>query len=229
MKKYSVLGDSISTFEGYHPYNYSVYYENERCKFNGLESVNDTWWYIVGEKLGAELCVNDSYSGSRVSGGGFPCACSDKRLTRLKTECDTPDIIFVYMGFNDYFNGVKIENPGYLKIREEDGHFFFSEAYEYMLNRLKELYPNAQIVCGTLVRTKLRDNADWVMPYEYYGIDIRNYNKVIRQVCEKCGVTLADLAKLDIQYETLDTAHPTKEGHKTLAEMWLKCLGADFC
>ncbi len=225
MKKYSVLGDSISTFEGYHPENYSVFYDKEKCRQNDISGVGDTWWHIVGEKLGAELCVNDSYSGSKVSGGGFPCACCEKRLTRLKTQTDTPDIILVYIGFNDFGNGVKIQNPGYLKVSEKDGYFFFAEAYEHMLNRLKELYPNAQIICGTLARTKLRNNSFWVLPYEYYGVDIRNYSEAIRSICKKCGCTLADLEQLDIQYETLDGSHPTAEGHKTFADMWLKCLG----
>ncbi len=32
----SVLGDSISTYEGYIPPNYKVYYDEDRQKINGL-------------------------------------------------------------------------------------------------------------------------------------------------------------------------------------------------
>lgn len=42
MKKISVLGDSISTFEGYNPAGYEVFYDNIVSHNNGLSSVDDT-------------------------------------------------------------------------------------------------------------------------------------------------------------------------------------------
>ena len=33
----SVLGDSISTYEGYIPANYKLYYDEDRQKINGLK------------------------------------------------------------------------------------------------------------------------------------------------------------------------------------------------
>ena len=223
MKKYSVLGDSVSTFEGYQPSNYSVFYDKETCIKNEMKSVNDTWWYIVGEKLGASLCVNDSYSGSRVSGTSFPAASCDERLRRLRTADEIPDIILVYIGFNDFGYGVEIES----KIGNQTAHdekMFFAYAYEYMLNRLKELYPNTRIICGTLVRTRVRTDPYWLMPSELCGINFRYYNNAIRSICRKCGVVLADLALLDTEYETLDGSHPTAKGHREFADMWIKCL-----
>ena len=49
----SVLGDSISTYEGYIPANYKLYYDEDRQKINGLISVYDTWWAKVNQYLKA--------------------------------------------------------------------------------------------------------------------------------------------------------------------------------
>ena len=53
MKLVSILGDSISTFEGYNPLGYSVFYDQEMQNKNGLKTVYDTWWAKVNQALGA--------------------------------------------------------------------------------------------------------------------------------------------------------------------------------
>ncbi len=67
--KISIIGDSISTYPGYNPYNYPVYYKDDRAYDNEIRSVEDTWWKQVIDSVGGELCVNNSYSGSLVAGG----------------------------------------------------------------------------------------------------------------------------------------------------------------
>ena len=109
VKYVSIVGDSISTYEGYNPKGYSVFYDEYMQKQNGLKSVYDTWWAKVNQALHAYLCVNNSYSGSKVSGKSFPSGWSDERLLNLNTEKYSPDIILVYLGTNDYGYGVKIE------------------------------------------------------------------------------------------------------------------------
>ena len=61
--KVSILGDSISTYIGYNPRGYAVYYKDDKAYDNEINSVNDTWWKQVIDGLGGELCVNNSYSG----------------------------------------------------------------------------------------------------------------------------------------------------------------------
>lgn len=68
----SIMGDSISTFESFNPDGYCVFYDEQMQYINGLTLVNDTWWAQVIQALHGELCVNNSYSGSKVSGEGFP-------------------------------------------------------------------------------------------------------------------------------------------------------------
>ena len=72
MRMVSIVGDSVSTFEGYNPQGYAVFYDREMQVRNELNSVYDTWWAKVNQALHAFLCVNNSYSGSKVSGKVFP-------------------------------------------------------------------------------------------------------------------------------------------------------------
>ena len=66
MKRISILGDSICTFEGYNAPGYYIYYNKEIQKENGISSVSDMWWYKTIAYLNGELCVNNSCAGSMV-------------------------------------------------------------------------------------------------------------------------------------------------------------------
>lgn len=66
--KISIVGDSISTYEGFNPYGYPVYYKDDRAYDNEISSVDDTWWKQVIDAVDGELCVNNSFSGSLVAG-----------------------------------------------------------------------------------------------------------------------------------------------------------------
>lgn len=220
MRMVSVLGDSISTYEGYNPRGYAVYYDREKQYKNGMNSVYDTWWAKVNQRLRAYLCVNNSYSGSRVTGTGFPAACCEDRLAYLRTDTYSPDIILIYMGFNDFGNGVKIKRKNaYAK-----DFLSFAYAYDFVITRLKELYPDSEIVCGTLMRSVLYRNREWIFPERHAGVSLEDYNDTIRRICNKRKCFVADLAASGLRYETLDGSHPTAEGHKTLADAWTECL-----
>ena len=58
MRLVSIVGDSISTFEGFNPPGYAVFYDKEMIERNGLRTVYDTWWAKVNQALHAFLCVN---------------------------------------------------------------------------------------------------------------------------------------------------------------------------
>ena len=55
--KFSIMGDSISTYEGYNPFLYDVFYTEERAALAGLRSADDTWWMQVIHAFGGELCI----------------------------------------------------------------------------------------------------------------------------------------------------------------------------
>ena len=98
----SIIGDSISTFKCCNPDGFRVYYDAEKQLLNGLSDVSDTWWYKVIQALGASLCVNNSFSGSRVSGESFPAANSLERLKYCCSEHVVPQMLLIYIGGNDF-------------------------------------------------------------------------------------------------------------------------------
>lgn len=217
----SILGDSISTYEGYNPTGYAVFYDKERQRRNGLTNVFDTWWAKVNQTLHAYLCVNNSFSGSRVTGEGFPAAISPERVNNLRTNKYEPDIILVYIGFNDFGNGIKTTQKSLFKRFHP---LFFEDAYNKMLADIKGIYPTAKVVCGTLLRTRIAGDEYWIFPELYNGTYFEDFNAVIRKVSKKNHCYLADLSSLGIRYETLDGTHPTKAGHQEIANAWLHFL-----
>ena len=62
MPLFSILGDSISTYMGYNPCGYAIFYDAEKCIRNGLYSVSETWWNQVIRVCDGELLVNNSFS-----------------------------------------------------------------------------------------------------------------------------------------------------------------------
>ncbi len=210
---FSILGDSISTFKGFNPYNFPVYYSYDIAHKNGMESVDDTWWGILIKELDANLCVNSSYSGGYVVGSGVASSCSLERTSCLHGRLK-PDIILIYMGTNDCGSGVEIA------LNEEDNINKFYGAYRVMLKRLKNRYPNTKIICGTLINKYLK-NTD---PKSYSSITVEKYNEAIRLAVKSENCLLADLSSYNESYETLDYCHPTKQGHKLLAQLWLKSI-----
>ena len=128
--------------------------------------------------------------------------------------------ILVYIGFNDFGNGVAVSSG---KKTEHDLRFF-EDAYETMLRQIKENCPTSVIVCGTLMRTIIKNRNDWVFPEVYLGIPFEGYNEAIRRVCKRNGCYLADLNSKGARYETLDGTHPTAVGHVVIANEWIKEL-----
>ena len=225
MRFVTIIGDSVSTYEGYNPYGYRVFYEERMQRENELTSVYDTWWAKVNQSLHAYLCVNNSYSGSKVTGLEFPAATSDERLTNLHTAQYSPDIILIYIGYNDFGNGIRVSRKGLEGFdQSEKNMLVFEDAYEEMISKIQSRYPKTEIVCGTLMRTKLKYNEEWIFPETYAGMALEEYNDTIRKICEKKKCHLADLSSFNTRYETIDGSHPTREGHLTIADAWIKSL-----
>ena len=213
----SILGDSISTYIGFNPPGYSVHYDSNVIVFNGLKSEADTWWGIVINSLGGCLCMNNSYSGSRVSGEKFPAANCTERINNLKFYDQIPDIIFVYLGFNDFGYGVTVNG------RKNDLTCFYS-AYCKMLSRIKKAYPKSIIYCFTLMQTYVRGKDYWSFPNCFGGLNLELYNGAIRKAVRGKRCRLIDLAASGEKYETLDGSHPTAVGHRKIAETVIRLM-----
>lgn len=226
-KQISILGDSISTLDGYNPDGYNLFFAGDNCTKAGVQDMSDTWWGQVINLLGAELLINNSWSGSRVSQLPgteklFPSGCSDERTSDLHM-CDTmPDVIIVYLGTNDWGYGVTPE-PKDIKSYDEN-ELVFSCAYETMIKKLQKNYPHAKICCCTLNTTFMSANPGFSFPAAHGGVHIDVYNNIIRNTANRLGCKLIDLAAYHKAYDSIDGSHPNANGMKTLATMVLREL-----
>lgn len=133
--KFSIFGDSISTYAGYIQ-GYTTYYP-----YGALNDVNMTYWMkLIAKFDGATLEKNISYSGSCVSYAEetYECVGSKKSytLSSRKTRCfltryaesgiGDPDVLILYGGTNDrvYSKG-NVPRPG--DYYNESGLYYFSE------------------------------------------------------------------------------------------------------
>lgn len=226
-KKFSILGDSISTLEGYNPQGYNVFYTGEKCQESNVYEMKDTWWGKVIKFFGGELLVNNSWSGSRVTRlpnreGLFPSGCSDERTSGLHIGTVKPDIIIVNLGSNDWAYGVRLAlETSILGVDEME---YFGSAYYEMLRKLKANYPDTEIWCCTLNSTYISSNPNFTFPEIYNGNNIRYYNDEIRESAESHGCRLIDLYNPKIPCDTIDGSHPTKDGMNTLATMITRAM-----
>ncbi len=125
--KLSVIGDSISTYEGvsnnktYNPLylttseaTFGTYYGNTtHSEYSTYADVSrgDTWWQQTADTLGMELLVNNSWSGSFIvkdpalgNNTEYGVAAYKDRCVNLHIGSQNPDMIAVFLGTNDIGN-----------------------------------------------------------------------------------------------------------------------------
>lgn len=83
--KISVLGDGISSFEGYVPRQAS-FYSPSYVSYSGFDSPEGTWWMQLTKLLGGRDFGHNAYAGSHVSYAGHYSACLPRRIRSLATE-----------------------------------------------------------------------------------------------------------------------------------------------
>lgn len=137
-KRVSVIGDSISTFKGFIPGNYSAHYP---ATDGTLTLPNETyWWRLIYDHMqDAELDVNIAFSGSTVTN-----TTEENLLKKYTTSeawwhnsfserfaacggCGNPDIILIHGGTNDWAHNVDPLAPG-IEIRNDAGNIFGGKA-----------------------------------------------------------------------------------------------------
>lgn len=221
-KYFSILGDSISTFEGVSIPKHAVYYDTSHKLYAQITKMEDTWWGRLISELGGQLLINNSISGSTVtyhpSYEYQSYGCSDERTASLSAGNTNPDVILVYLGTNDWGAAVKVSDNGFSQSKDLT---IFSVAYSKMLEKLKINYPNAEIWCFTLSTSYCSARSDFSFPYYSGGWHISEYCEVIRNCSQKHGCRLIELYKDCSAYDTIDGFHPNKNGMKTIADMVL--------
>lgn len=219
-KLFSILGDSISTFEGCSIPDYAAFYDTTHKLSANVITVSDTWWGKVINYLGGELLVNNSFSGSTVCWNSLyriqSYGCSDERTASLGKEGISPDVIMIYMGTNDWGSGIRVFRDERFDPVEDNPARFLS-AYNQMLKKLKTNYPNAEIWCFTLPISKCSAKSEFSFPYFYGGRHISEYCDAIKMCAKEYDCRIIDLYSSSEPYDTLDGFHPTANGMETIA------------
>jgi lysophospholipase L1-like esterase len=216
-KYFSILGDSISTLDGYNPMECAVFYDWQNKCAADIFAPEDTWWGRVIQALGGKLLVNHAYSGSTVSRHPVfeveSYGCSDTRTGALGLYGQQPDVIMILLGLNDWGWGIPIAPA-----KEKEGLFCFSGAYEAMLSKLRRNYPEAQIWCMTLPRSVWSRNPEAHLPLVHSGGHLRDYSQAIVECARKIGCRCLDIDLPGQPYDTIDGYHPNAAGMQTIAD-----------
>ena len=212
-KKISILGDSISTLEGYIPENYFPYYTLDGE--NKIDSVDSTYWGNLIKRFNMTLGINGSYSGSMITNvidedidayGPNMAMASNYRI-QILDDNGYPDIIIFYGGTNDYFESMTLgefdSTSDYANNLDLTSYKWESvaEAYTTALLRLKYYYPNTKII--TLLPHKT--NTNW--------------NGVMKDVCNYLEIEYVDLLGSGI-----NNTHPNEEEFSIMTEFILNTL-----
>jgi len=224
-KLFSILGDSISTLDGYTEPDGAAFYTGMEKFRADVFTPDDTWWGQVVQYLGGRVLVNNSFSGSTVikhrSCEIQSFGCSDERTSSLGRSGVDPDVIMVFMGTNDWGCAARLRP---VKESNENDLSIFFTAYTAMIEKLQKNYTKAEIWCFTLPISTYKEEADFVFPYLYRGIHINDYCDIIREVAVGHGCRVIDLYNAPNPYDTIDGFHPDQKGMKTLSGAVIQAL-----
>ena len=227
-KKFSVLGDSISTFvytadkvDGKAPTGCTTNYPGNPVQYqnSNVSSPDLTWWGRVQMALGMTLGINESWAGSTIgynsnyTGNGKytadNCMCSATRIGHLG-ENGTPDLIFVYGGTND-INHHKSGNSTRFSVGQLDdtnNPYDFDNfpmitntyygAITTMLLRIQHAYPNATILMILPYFCTYNHTSEGDLATPY---DQNEWSKAAMAVCNYLGVEFLDLRKIINMYD----------------------------
>lgn len=236
----AIIGDSISTYEGYMPGSWRVYYEGKIRQYTGVLSVEDTWWKLLSKKLCASEVRSYSYSGSMVEGAGFPAACSPSRIQAVVDDGFNPDTFIIFMGINDYGWGGSLnqakggsEAKSYMVdecfsdtesfLANESSLSDFESAYLQLLKNINDNFAEAAVFCCSLLPAYISGINIDTFAYNLRNVPFFDYNVAIKSACDRSeSATYLDLASFCLTYETLDGTHPTSLGMQQIAEL-VKC------
>ena len=198
----SVLGDSISTYQGIsndeeaHPsLAGNPYFYREPFP------LRKTYWMRLLRSLGLTLCVNNAWSGGNLSGREDETAGVNRARALSRTDGTNPDLVIVFMGINDLGRNLPAEQ--------------FRRDYEYTLALLRAQYPKAYLCCINL------PDRDPVLSRR-----AECFNRIIDEAAEKTGERcfVADLFRSPLRFDTyylntLDGLHPDMDGMRMIADV----------
>ena len=187
-----IFGDSYSTFQGYIPEGYAVYYSPQGRPETDVTRVEETWWHQVCREAGLNLVQNNSWSGSTIGYTGYgnsDCSHSSSFLYRLRqlkeqgffTENEI-HTVFVFGGTNDSWSDAPL-GSSMPENRSEADLFSVLPAIRQFLTELKETLPGASIYC--LINTELKPEIGAEMKAACRQLGIRDI--AFTHIAKACG------------------------------------------
>lgn len=226
-KTISILGDSISTYDGISNSttnnntvgNNAIYFPR-----NDIDDASETWWGQSAEATGMELLVNNSYSGSRVldgNGAAYKDRCEELHVNNGAMSGKKPDVIAVYIGVNDLNGGNELGRFNKLSDVYKDEEYVtpdtVAEAYAIMVHKMTVAYENSDIFLFTLPENGVNKDAEL----------LKDYNDMIKDVADYFGCYVVDLAGIeDYDYKkyTSDGLHPNETGMDLITDLFVRTM-----
>lgn len=205
-----IFGDSYSTYEGYIPEGYSIYYSGHRTEKPDVSCVNKTWWGRILDSTDSTLIQNNSWSGSTIGYTGYnnsDCSHTSSfiyRFEKLLSEGffaeNKIDTLFVFGGTNDSWSNAPLGEFKYDDITDAD-LFSVLPAISHFASRLKATLPNTKIVFigNSDIKTEITD--------------------ALRLVSERYSFTYVPLSSVD-----KINGHPTELGMQQISTQILASL-----
>lgn len=197
--RFSILGDSYSTYGGYvTPQTNACWYngtDGGTEKQNDVSSVEQTWWHLLTTLHNMQLDTNNSYSGSTICHTGYnEQDFSDRSFITRIHRLGSPEVLFVFGGTNDSWVGVPMGEYRFGGWSKQE-LYAFRPAFSYLLSQLRELYPDTRIV--NITNTELSPAV----------------TESMERICRYYGIQNIHLHDIDKQW-----GHPSVAGMKRICE-----------
>lgn len=214
--RFSILGDSYSTYEGYvHPDSNDVYPYDEI----GLTGVEQMWWARMANSTGWTLERNNSFSGALVCNFNYVNYYGQYSFIRRMDNLGQPDVIFIFGATNDAYahddEGPIVPLGDYIYSNwTEEQLCEFRPGLAYLFENLQTLYPKAKLYF--LLDMNLgTDGIDEARRAEFITS--------IHRIANHYGVECIDLTGIH-----KSRWHPDAQGHKDIARQVIEVIETDF-
>lgn len=195
----SIIGDSISTFNGYQREGYAYYYP-----IGDVTNVEQTYWYKFVKHFGFDF-DNLSISGSCVTKRTDDA--SRKSLYERVLVTKESKLFVIALGCNDYFRNVTIgDSYDYDTDISQLSDTVFISAYIKAIKQLYVQYPRARIILLTL---SMGDN----------------YANAVKNIAEHYGLPYYDLRSVYTWSQS--QPHPDALGMANIANELIKRYGIE--
>lgn len=209
IKNLLIIGDSYSTFKGYVPEGYALYYTGDSG--TDLKSVEETWWKRFVNETRVNLVLNDSWSGSTVCYTGrqspeygYRSSFVNRIHLMIKDNFfkkNNIDTVFIFGATNDSWLDTTPKGELQLSDFKEEDLYSTLPAIGYMLKTLKEEMPDGNIVY--IINTGLAPNIV----------------EAVKVASEHFGTQYIELSDID-----KESGHPTVLGMKQISEQLLNAV-----